>query len=43
MNRVVVIGIGNEFRRDDGVGLAVLAAARPRLFGLAAPVRADPQ
>ena len=26
MNRAVVIGVGNEYRHDDGVGLAVLAA-----------------
>jgi hydrogenase maturation protease len=31
MSDVVVIGIGNEFRRDDGAGLAVVAVARPRL------------
>lgn len=31
MRRVVVVGVGNAFRRDDGVGLAVLAAARPSL------------
>jgi hydrogenase maturation protease len=35
-SRVVVIGIGNEFRRDDGIGPAVVA----RLRGQApAPVR----
>ncbi len=27
-SRVVVIGIGNEFRRDDGIGPAVLARLR---------------
>jgi len=27
--RVVVIGIGNEFRRDDGIGPRVLDALRP--------------
>ncbi len=26
----VVIGVGNEFRRDDGIGLAVLAELRRR-------------
>ena len=32
---VVVIGIGNEFRRDDGVGLAVAAEiAKRRLSGV---------
>jgi hydrogenase maturation protease len=29
--RVVVIGVGNSMRRDDGAGLAVVARARPRL------------
>lgn len=29
--RVVVIGVGNAFRRDDGAGLAVVGAARPLL------------
>ncbi len=29
-DRVVVIGIGNEFRRDDGIGPAVLARLRGR-------------
>ncbi|HUJ06448.1 MAG TPA: hydrogenase maturation protease [Streptosporangiaceae bacterium] len=28
-DRVVVIGVGNEFRRDDGVGLRVLESLRP--------------
>ena len=28
---VVVIGVGNEFRRDDGVGLAVVARLRDRV------------
>lgn len=27
----VVIGVGNEFRRDDGVGLAVVASLRDRV------------
>ncbi|SHF70268.1 hydrogenase maturation protease [Streptoalloteichus hindustanus] len=27
----VVIGVGNEFRRDDGVGLAVVSRVRPLL------------
>jgi hydrogenase maturation protease len=31
VSRVVVIGVGNPFRRDDGVGPALVAAARPRL------------
>jgi len=31
VTRVVVIGVGNPFRRDDGVGPALVAAARPRL------------
>ena len=30
-HRGVVVGIGNRFRRDDSVGLAVLDAVRPRL------------
>ncbi len=29
--RAVVIGVGNEFRRDDGVGPAVLSRLRDRL------------
>jgi hydrogenase maturation protease len=29
-HRVVVIGVGNEFRRDDGVGPAVVARLRQR-------------
>jgi len=29
--RVVVIGVGNEFRRDDGAGLAVVASLRGRV------------
>jgi hydrogenase maturation protease len=29
--RVVVIGIGNEMRRDDGAGIAVVERARPLL------------
>jgi hypothetical protein len=28
--RVVVIGVGNEFRRDDGIGPAVVARLRDR-------------
>jgi hydrogenase maturation protease len=32
--RVVVIGIGNEFRRDDGVGPAVLSRLREQAPGL---------
>lgn len=31
MSGVVVIGIGNDFRRDDGAGLAVVGAARSGL------------
>jgi hydrogenase maturation protease len=29
--QVVVIGVGNEFRRDDGVGPAVVASLRDRV------------
>jgi hydrogenase maturation protease len=29
-SRIVVIGVGNPYRRDDGVGLAVLARIRAR-------------
>ncbi|MEV7871580.1 hydrogenase maturation protease [Streptomyces sp. NPDC088124] len=29
--RVVVIGVGNPFRRDDGAGPAVIEAVRPRV------------
>jgi hydrogenase maturation protease len=28
---MVVIGVGNEFRRDDGAGLAVLTSLRDRV------------
>ncbi|MFC5720924.1 hydrogenase maturation protease [Streptomyces gamaensis] len=28
--RIAVVGVGNEFRRDDGVGLAVVARLRER-------------
>ena len=31
MNRTLVIGFGNVFRRDDGAGFAVLKAVRERL------------
>ncbi|CAM5481583.1 hypothetical protein GCM10010329_29490 [Streptomyces spiroverticillatus] len=31
--RTVVIGVGNEFRRDDGAGWAVVARLRPVLAG----------
>ena len=31
----LVIGVGNDARRDDGVGLAVARAVRPRLLGRA--------
>ena len=31
MNRTLVIGFGNVFRRDDGAGFAVLNAVRERL------------
>lgn len=30
LSRIVVVGVGNEFRRDDGVGWAVLARLRQR-------------
>ena len=41
--RVVVIGIGNEFRRDDGVGPEVLARLQERADPVqAGPVQADP-
>ena len=29
--RVVVIGVGNDFRRDDGAGPAVVASLRGRV------------
>ncbi|MBE1546447.1 hydrogenase maturation protease [Mycobacterium sp. OAS707] len=43
-SRALVIGVGNEFRRDDGVGLAVAAAiAQRRLEGVAvATVTGEP-
>jgi Ni,Fe-hydrogenase maturation factor len=28
---VVVIGVGNEYRRDDGAGLAVVTSLRDRV------------
>jgi hydrogenase maturation protease len=34
IGRTVVIGIGNPFRRDDGVGPAVVALLRVRLTGV---------
>ena len=37
--RVVVIGIGNEFRRDDGIGPEVLSRLREQAAG---PVQAEP-
>ncbi len=39
--RVVVIGVGNPWRRDDGVGWAVADAARPRLPSAVAVVESD--
>ena len=33
MSRPLVIGIGNPYRRDDGVGLAVLEGVRARIGG----------
>lgn len=33
-DRRLVIGIGNEYRHDDGVGPRVVAAVRPRLGGV---------
>ncbi|MFE1341136.1 hydrogenase maturation protease [Streptomyces sp. NPDC058733] len=35
--RVVVIGVGNDFRRDDGVGWAVVRRLRERAAGKALP------
>lgn len=35
--RVVVIGVGNDFRRDDGVGWAVVRRLRERAAGRALP------
>ncbi|WP_329267777.1 hydrogenase maturation protease [Streptomyces sp. NBC_01451] len=35
--RVAVIGVGNDFRRDDGVGWAVLARLRERAGGRPLP------
>lgn len=32
-NRTLVIGFGNEYRRDDGVGQAVVSALHERLYG----------
>ena len=36
MNRTLVIGFGNVFRRDDGAGFAALNALRERLQAIAA-------
>ncbi|MCF3119129.1 hydrogenase maturation protease [Streptomyces arenae] len=35
--RIAVIGVGNEFRRDDGVGPAVIARLRVRAAGRPLP------
>ncbi|MEI5525579.1 hydrogenase maturation protease [Streptomyces brasiliscabiei] len=35
--RIAVIGVGNEFRRDDGVGAAVVAGLREQADGLPLP------
>ncbi|MGW6543730.1 hydrogenase maturation protease, partial [Streptomyces massasporeus] len=35
--RIAVIGVGNEFRRDDGVGCAVAARLRERAESRAFP------
>ncbi|MFJ8160087.1 hydrogenase maturation protease [Streptomyces sp. NPDC096136] len=35
--RATVIGVGNDFRRDDGIGWAVVAALRERAAGLELP------
>ncbi|MEV5976662.1 hydrogenase maturation protease [Streptomyces sp. NPDC052114] len=35
--RIAVIGVGNEFRRDDGVGRAVIARLRARAAGRPLP------
>ncbi|MBC9715937.1 hydrogenase maturation protease [Streptomyces sp. TRM66268-LWL] len=35
--RIAVIGVGNEFRRDDGVGWAVVARLRERASGCPLP------
>lgn len=39
--RVVVIGVGNPWRRDDGVGWAVAEGARRRLSSEVAVVESD--
>ncbi|MBN0042731.1 hydrogenase maturation protease [Streptomyces actuosus] len=36
-SRIVVIGVGNEFRHDDGVGWAVIACLRERARGRPLP------
>lgn len=41
MSAVVVVGIGNPWRRDDGVGPAVVRAAAPRLPAGARVVELD--
>ncbi|WP_190190213.1 hydrogenase maturation protease [Streptomyces minutiscleroticus] len=35
--RIVVIGVGNEFRHDDGVGWAVVARLEERMAGRSLP------
>ncbi|MFE7607058.1 hydrogenase maturation protease [Streptomyces celluloflavus] len=35
--RIAVIGVGNEFRRDDGVGFAVIARLREHAVGRPLP------
>ncbi|HUY21683.1 MAG TPA: hydrogenase maturation protease [Acidimicrobiales bacterium] len=37
IRRVVVVAMGNEYRRDDGAGLAVVRSVRPRLGELSTP------
>ncbi|MDC0765386.1 hydrogenase maturation protease [Streptomyces sp. HD] len=39
--RIAVIGVGNEFRRDDGVGWAVLARLRERAVDRPLPPDTD--
>ena len=33
LQKVLIIGIGNEYRRDDGVGLVIARTLRERLPG----------
>ncbi|MFF4534316.1 hydrogenase maturation protease [Streptomyces sp. NPDC001407] len=35
--RIAVVGVGNEFRRDDGVGPAIIARLRERAVGRPLP------